>query len=367
MIINLESQTDLSGFYIVYKGSTNLETKGIRGISHLSEHLFCKAYEHLQTEFERKGITWNAYTSSDEIVFYFTGLSEYLKPYRNVVLDLLKSFRPTEEQFKDEIRIVIEEYKTYFANQGYSHFLNVNRKKFNYYDPIGSLVDLQNLKYSDIISFIEKQYSAPSKIINVSKEDNFSYETDFTNIDTSIKLEFGDYEYEPELGNSFKDKSSIIMMTKIFDNNISGYIEFISMMIGNGLQSPLYKEIREKRGLTYGISCGSYNVGDNNYAYIMTDTSNDKTEEMLETLKNTLNDSNILTQERFDIIKERILIKKKMSEINRYLNVSQWINDKQSILDIVEEVTLERLKEIYNEFFIFEKMYPSVDKVEFMD
>jgi hypothetical protein len=99
----------------------------------------------------------------------------------------------------------------------------------------------------------------------------------------------------------------------------------------------------------------------------MTDTSNDKAVEMLETLKNTLNDPNILTQERFDIIKERILIKKKMSEINRYLNVSQWINDKQSILDIVEEVSLDKLKYIYNEFFLFEKMYASVDKEEFLD
>ena len=117
MIINLTSQTDLSGFYIVYKGSTNLETKGIRGIAHFSEHLFCKAYEHLQDEFERKGISWNAYTSTNEIVFYFTGLSEYLAPYRTVVLELLQNFRPTKEQFNDELRIIIEEYKDYFSHQ----------------------------------------------------------------------------------------------------------------------------------------------------------------------------------------------------------------------------------------------------------
>ena len=174
MIINLKSQTDLSGFYIVYKGSTNIETPGIRGISHLTEHLMCKAYEHLQDEFERKGIAWNAYTSSNEIVFFFTGLSEYLSPYRQIVLDLLQNFRPTETQFADELRIVIEEYKDYFSNQQYSHGLNLARKLFNDYDSIGSLNDLQNLTYSDILAFIDKQYSAPTKIINVSKEDDFN-------------------------------------------------------------------------------------------------------------------------------------------------------------------------------------------------
>ncbi len=35
MIINLKSQTDLSGFYVVYEGSTNLEKSGWYGISHL--------------------------------------------------------------------------------------------------------------------------------------------------------------------------------------------------------------------------------------------------------------------------------------------------------------------------------------------
>ena len=33
--------------------------------------------------------------------------------------------------------------------------------------------------------------------------------------------------------------------------------------------------------------------------------------------------------------------------------------------DIVEDVSLDKLKEIYNNFFLFEKMYPSVDKIEF--
>ena len=47
MIINLKSQNDLSGFYIVYEGSTNLEKPGWYGLSHLMEHLLCKTFFHL--------------------------------------------------------------------------------------------------------------------------------------------------------------------------------------------------------------------------------------------------------------------------------------------------------------------------------
>ena len=365
MIINLKNQTDLSGFYIVYKGSTNLETKGIRGISHLSEHLFCKAFDHLQDEFERKSINWNAYTSSNEIVFYFTGLSEYLSPYREVILELLSKFRPTEEQFLDEVRIVIEEYKDYFSNQGYSHFLNLYRKKFNDYDPIGSLKDLENLTFADITSFIDKQYIAPSKIINVSKNDDFNSNIECHLHNISKELKFGDYEFEEELGNSFKDKTSVILLSPIYKEN-NGYIDFICEMISNGLQSPLYKEVREKRGLSYGVSCGTTRVGNTNHVYVSVSTSNDKVEELVETLKNTLNDINILTQERFDITKERVTIKKKTTEINRYLNVSSWIDDSQNIFDIVDDVTIEKLREIYPKYFTFDNMYLSIDKEEFL-
>ncbi len=67
MIINLKSETELSGFYVVYEGSTNLEKKGNFGISHLMEHLCCKSVDLLQEEFDRDSIDWNAYTSGAEI------------------------------------------------------------------------------------------------------------------------------------------------------------------------------------------------------------------------------------------------------------------------------------------------------------
>ena len=41
MIVNVKSETGLSGFYIVFGGSTMNEKPGSYGISHLLEHLIC--------------------------------------------------------------------------------------------------------------------------------------------------------------------------------------------------------------------------------------------------------------------------------------------------------------------------------------
>ena len=89
MIINLKSQTDLSGFYVVYEGSTNLEKPGWYGISHLMEHLVCKSFDHLQEDFDKDGIDWNAYTSSNEIVFYLTGLDEKVNKWKKKFVEYM--------------------------------------------------------------------------------------------------------------------------------------------------------------------------------------------------------------------------------------------------------------------------------------
>ncbi len=367
MILNLKSQTDLSGFYVVYEGSTNIERKGIYGIAHFSEHLQCKAYEHLQNEFERKSILWNAYTSSNNIVFLFTGLDEYLAPYRDVVLNLMNGFIPTEQQFNDERRIIIEEYKDCFNSQNQAHALNLSRKLFNDFDPIGSLQDLESMTYQDMIDFMKIQYAAPSKIINVSKHSDYKSNIKFNKPSITKEVKYGNYDNILEIGNEYKDKSSIIISTPIIENYFN-YISFITEMLSGGLQSPLYQEVREKRGLTYGIHCYISRLHDKAIAVIMAETSNDKVDEMIETIKMVIEDPNkYLTQERFDIVKEGMLIRKKKSEIKRYSNVGKFIEPKGwSTDDILDKLTLDKIKEVYSKYFDFSKMYVSNDKTEFL-
>ena len=169
MIINLKSQTNLSGLYVVYEGSTNLEKKGNFGISHLMEHLMCKTFFHMIQDFDRDGIQWNAYTSSNEIVFYMTGLDEKIDKHKNKYLDALQSFEITKEQFENERQIVLQEYEDTFNDQSQAHSLNLTRKLFNDYDPIGLKEDLEKLKFMDCLNFYELQYAKPTKIINVYK------------------------------------------------------------------------------------------------------------------------------------------------------------------------------------------------------
>ncbi len=367
MIINLKSETDLSGFYVVYEGSTNLEKKGWFGISHLMEHLMCKNFDHLQEDFDKDGIDWNAYTSSNEIVFYLTGLDEKVNKWKGEFMDLLGEFNVTKEQFENERNIVLEEYMDCFNDQTQTHMLNLSRKLFGDFDPIGLKEDLENLKYMDCLNFFELQYAKPTKIINVSKNKPYKNNTiDFAKRDIKKTIEFGENDVPLELSNEFKDKTSIAILSEIIEEDFA-YVHFINAMLSLGLKSPLYQEIREKRGLVYYVHCYQSRVNNQGINTISTQTSNKNYNAVVESVKEVItNPDKYLTKERFDLVKDYYKVRMAKDEILRYKNVNQYINPEGwSVYDIIDKVNMKKIKEVYKKYYNFDNFYVSNDKKEF--
>ena len=367
MIINLKSQTDLSGFYVVYEGSTNLEKPGWYGISHLMEHLMCKSFDHLQEDFDKDGIDWNAYTSGNEIVFYMTGLEEKVNKWKGEFIKLLGQFNVTKEEFENERKIVLEEYMDAFNSQTEVHMLNLSRKLFNDYDPIGLREDLENLKFMDCLNFFELQYANPSKIINVSKGKPYkNNEIDFVERNIEKKVSFGEHKGPFELGNEFKDKTSLVMLSPVIDEDFA-YVHFINAMLSLGLKSPLYQEIREKRGLVYYVHCHQSRINQQGLNMIATQTSNKNFNACIEAIREVLdNPKKHLTKERFDIVKDYYKVRMQKDEILRYKNVNQYINPEGwSVYDIIDTVDFKKVKKVYEKYYKFENFYVSNDKKEF--
>jgi len=367
MIINLKSDTDLSGFYVIYEGSTNLEKSGIYGIAHLMEHLVCKAFDHLQDEFEIDGIDWNAYTSDNEVVFYITGLDEKVNKWKHTFIELLGTFNITKEQFENERNIVLEEYADSFNNQTETHMLNLSRKLFGHYCPIGLRKDLESLTYLDCLNFFESQYSKPTKIINVSKKNNYKNNLiDFADKKITKKYKFGEHKTDLELGNSFKDKSSLVLLSPLIKEDFA-YVHFINSMLSMGLNSPLYQEVREKKGLVYFIYCYLSRMNDVGVVNISTLTSNKNADTVVDILEEVLSNPNkYMTEERFKLVRESYKVRYKKAKINRYSNVNKWIEpDGWHVSDILSDITYDKVMKVYKKYYKFDKFYVSNDKKEF--
>lgn len=365
MIINDKSQTDLSGFYVIYNGSVLNENETNYGISHLMEHLMCKSFKEYYSEFDRFGIVWNAYTSNNEIVFYITGLDEYIYKYRHILVESLLNFDISEDEFEKEKSVVIQEYKDTFQEQSNSAYYNALRKFYNNYGPIGKLQSLEKITYNDVKSYWKKYLSKPSLIINISKNNEFSgYDT--------FNLKYPK-KYTP-------DNKDILVYEKMVDfqkYSISGYfkintdinyVDFILDMLSLSMKSPFMDEIREKRGLTYGVGAYISKISDTEgLAATSLITTKEHIDEVLSVYKMILNNpQKYLTKERFDITRDYYIIKNKKDDISRYLKIDKYIKPKNwQIETILNEMTFDKIKDYYDKYFYYDNWQWVIDKNDF--
>jgi len=368
-LINVKSITDLSGFYVVYNGTIRYENQGTRGISHFIEHLMCKGFEDMLDDFEKYGINWNAYTSDNRVVFYLVGLDEYLKEYKNLFLEKLMNFNITEKGFETERKIILEEYSDMFNRQSSSHFLNLYRKLFNNYNPIGEYGDISNIELKTCVDYREKYYYTPSEIINVSKYSDFETDIKLNEFNNDYKMKYlVDNDFVFQESNIFKSKTSIIYLSKIIYDDFP-YISFVTSMLGSGLKSPLYQETRERNGLVYYINCYLDQLTDNSAVIKITTETNDvNIDKLNDGIRNVLsNKEKYLTEERMDTVMKSYDIHYKKLEINRYSNINKYLSKKKWLIEpIINSITMEKIREIYDKYFNYDDFYISYDKKEFI-
>ncbi len=362
MIQNVKSSTDLSGMYIHYQGSTINESKGMLGISHLMEHLICKSWEDMEDVFAQKGIDWNAWTSNDSIMFYWLGLDEYLKPFKKDLIKRISKFSITEKQLENEKKIVIEEYNNYFSMPREAHSMNLSRIKFNDFDPIGLREDIENIDLKMCKEYFDFQFKNPHKIINISKNSPLTMNSlVFNDIEYHKSYKLGNYNNKVE-NMCQSDNNSIIYYSDIVSKDFA-YIKFICKMLSDGLNSPLMQEVREKRGLAYGIGAYLTQLSSSEGSIkIFTDVSDTSFATISSVVEEVLdNPDKYITQKRLDIVKEGIEIKLKKDKINQYKSYESFImKDDAKISLILPDINLEKVLEVYNRYFKFKKFSMSV-------
>ena len=365
MIINKPSPTDLSGFYIVYKGSVLNEDPKNYGISHLLEHLMCKQFQKLYNEFDRYSINWNAYTSGNEVVFHMKGLDEYLYKYRHELLNSLLTFEVPKDGFEKELSIVIQEYKDTFQDQFSSAYYNLLRKVYKNYGPIGKLQALEGITYEDVYAYWEKHLSKPSMIVNISKNTEF---TGFSDFNPTYPNLYNGNNTDEVVYEKLMDFNKACVAGYIEIDKDMAYIDYVLEMLGKSLESPFMKEIREKRGLTYGVHNYVANISDNQ-GLVTTSliTTDENVDEVLYIYKKILSDPDTyLTEDRFQLIKDYYTVKKKKDKINAYANHKKYHTpDHWLIENIIDDMTFEKAKQIFDQYLTFDKWNWMVDKTAF--
>lgn len=245
------------------------------GLSHFLEHMVFKGTAHFSGErlasvVQGAGGHWNAYTSFDRTVYYIDGPSSGLEIFLRVLTDMV--YRPTlpATEFaleKDVIRREID------IGQDDPHHASMRllletafREDPRRLPVIGHRSLFDTITHEDLVDYHRRRYTPDRSFLVISGD--FAEEETLALIDElngdlargTAREPFIGYDAPQcslrEAEQTFAiPHSKVILAWKIPPQghpDLPAY-EMLSMMLGTGQSSHLYRELREKRELVYEI------------------------------------------------------------------------------------------------------------------
>jgi predicted Zn-dependent peptidase len=254
------------------KVGSRYETPDKNGISHFLEHMFFKGTKKRSTrdisiEIDSMGGDMNAFTSRENTAFYIKVLDEYLEQGINLLSDICVNSIFPEEELEKEKKIVKEEIKMVEDTPDeYIHDL-FNQTIWGHeglgQSILGRRETIAAFTREDILSHIRRYYG--TKDIVISCAGNFAPEamlkilgTQFGGLRQGSGPKKGvEPDFQPNIKVYSKDMSEAhicIGVPGISQTSEERYVFFLlNTILGAGVSSRLFQEIREKRGLAYSV------------------------------------------------------------------------------------------------------------------
>ena len=264
---------------LVKSGSRN-EIKENNGISHFLEHMAFKgtpsrSAKDIAEEFDMIGGHFNAYTSRAETVYHAKVLKQDLKKAVDILSDIFLNSNFEEKELEKEREVILQElYMTRDTPDDivFDHFQETALPDQPLGRPIlGTEEFIKSLTRESLFHYFKNQYSTKNTIISAAGNFDTNIFTDL--IDEKFK-DFRNKEvikYKPGkyTGGELHVQKDLEQSQFLFGFEGISYLDeafydmqILSIILGGGMSSRLFQEIREKRGLVYTISSFSSSYSD---------------------------------------------------------------------------------------------------------
>lgn len=162
-----------------YKTGSIHEHDGIRGISHVLEHMMFRGSSKFKAEEHSNRISAvgghsNAFTAEDMTVYMNSVPSKSLEMVLELEADRMDGLLLENDVFQTERNVIIEEYHNYMNNPLTKSFLEFRQEFFRNHpyeiSPLGKLQDLQNLTVEMCRNYYQQWYSPDNAVLVIVGE-----------------------------------------------------------------------------------------------------------------------------------------------------------------------------------------------------
>lgn len=249
------------------------EQAGEEGLSHFIEHMVFKGTrrrtaEAISREIDALGGELNAFTSREGTTFYAKVLDEHVGQGIDLLADIFHHSRFDARDVTKEKQVVLEEIRMVEDDpEDYLHDLHT-KNAFRTHPlgrPIlGEVATIQALRRAQVLAFRNRHYR-PSQVV-ISVAGNFSFRPVLKQLATAFGGSWGrgpasSRRIPPTIARGVHVRPKPLEQAHMCfgmkglsqcDKDRYG-VHVLNAILGGGVSSRLFQEVREKRGLAYSI------------------------------------------------------------------------------------------------------------------
>jgi predicted Zn-dependent peptidase len=252
------------------------------GVSHFLEHLLFKGSEKLSARevsdiFDAIGAESNAFTSKEYTCFWARLLDQDLATGLDVLGEIIQrpAFRPRE--IDAERQVVIEEINMYEDDPNDVTFENFTRAVFTDHDleepVLGSRESIRAMTRDDIEGYWKRRYGAGSMVIAAAGSVDHPAFVDM------VSERFGEWSGDAVDHDHAPARATASVRVTRRDTEQAHIVvggpgihraderrwalEVLNHVVGTGMSSRLFREVREERGLAYSVYSFKLSYADN--------------------------------------------------------------------------------------------------------
>ena len=260
--------------FIMFAAGARYETAEIGGIAHFAEHMFFKGTERrptardIATEIDGIGGEFNAFTGKEYTGYYVKCAAGTRDIALDVLVDMLRNSRFDPEEIEREKGVIVEEMNMYFDTPRdfvggvYENLLYGDQPLGR--DIIGTKESVRAATRETFTSFIDHWYRPERMVVGLGGRIGDGLEQRLEELLGSIEArETGvpDPVVIPANGSPVKvhtkqsDQAHIVLGARSHPlGHPDRYaLQLLATVLGGGMSSRLFTEVRERRGLAYYV------------------------------------------------------------------------------------------------------------------
>lgn len=371
------------GISVLTAAGSNNETSDNNGISHFIEHMFFKG-THKRSAFEiveyvdSLGAQINAFTSKQTTCFYTVSIDRQAENCAEVLADLLFGSTFDPEEMEREKGVVLEEISM-SSDDNDDLCLDLLAEAYFKGNPLertilGPRKNIKKFTRDMLIRYIADNYCAENTVISIVGNIRFEQAKEYVeryfegNFASNPHRKWQDTHHEtaPAYLKKFKDieqaNLAIAMPAYPFTHEDDMALMLVNNVVGGGMSSRLFQQIREKMGLAYNVYSYPSTYINNGTMAIYIGTNAESVVKSLTAARDLIADlgRNGLDRKEFERGKQQLLgayvlgqesTSTMMRVLAKYALYSGTLFDIDQKIAAIEAVTYEQAQRVAREVF----------------